>query len=154
MKIAVRDPASGIMQPRQIMEADSFLRELDRLKRETGSVPTNLSCYETEDCRNCTACMFCSGCIDSYRLTHCSGCAQCSNGAHCHDCTNCHDCAYCNFCSFCLSSSYLDHCSGCSGCTYCFGCVGLVKKEFYILNVRYPRKEYFEITSKLRSQLR
>jgi len=38
-------------------------------------------------------------------------------------------------------------------CTYCFGCVGLVKKEFQILNVRYSRKDYFEITAELTAAL-
>jgi hypothetical protein len=31
--------------------------------------------------------------------------------------------------------------------------VGLVKKEFCILNVRYDRKEYFELTEQLKEEL-
>jgi hypothetical protein len=31
--------------------------------------------------------------------------------------------------------------------------VGLVKKEFHILNVKYPRKEFFEITAELQERL-
>ena len=31
------------------MDTHSFLRELDRLKKETVTVPNNLSCYETEN---------------------------------------------------------------------------------------------------------
>jgi hypothetical protein len=38
-------------------------------------------------------------------------------------------------------------------CTYCFGCIGLVKKEFHILNVRYGRKDFFEITVRLTAAL-
>ena len=33
------------------------------------------------------------------------------------------------------------------------GCVGLVKKDFHILNVGYSRKEYFEILEKLKREL-
>jgi hypothetical protein len=44
-------------------------------------------------------------------------------------------------------------CTSCAECTYCFGCVGLVKRDFHILNVRYSRAEYFEITSKLRAEM-
>jgi hypothetical protein len=41
----------------------------------------------------------------------------------------------------------------CADCTYCFGCVGLVKKEFHILNVPYPRTQYFEIVKRLTAEL-
>ena len=54
----------------------------------------------------------------------------------------------------CQGSSYLVHCRDCVDCTYCFGCVGLIKKEFHILNVRYPRNAYFELTAKLEQALK
>jgi len=41
----------------------------------------------------------------------------------------------------------------CTGCTYCFGCVGLVRKDFHILNVGFNRQEYFQITQRLRKEL-
>ena len=40
-----------------------------------------------------------------------------------------------------------------SDCTYCFGCVGLTKKDFYILNVGFSRQEYFELTKRLKKEL-
>ena len=43
-------------------------------------------------------------------------------------------------------SAYLVLSRNLSDCNYCFGCVGLSKKDFHILNVAFPRKEYFEIT--------
>jgi hypothetical protein len=39
-------------------------------------------------------------------------------------------------------------------CTYCFGCVGLIRREFCILNVQYSRQDYFEITRELAAKLR
>jgi hypothetical protein len=44
-------------------------------------------------------------------------------------------------------------CKNLSDSTYCFGCVGLSKKDFYILNVPFSRQEYFELTKKLRREL-
>jgi len=43
---------------------------------------------------------------------------------------------------------------GCSGCTYCFGCVGLSRRDFYILNEPYDRAAYFETTARLVRDLR
>ena len=40
-----------------------------------------------------------------------------------------------------------------SDCTYCFGCVGLSKKDFYVLNVPFTRQEFFEVTKRLRKEL-
>ena len=42
---------------------------------------------------------------------------------------------------------------GCSDCTYCFGCVGLVGKDFHILNEPYGRTEYFAMVSTLSRDL-
>ena len=53
----------------------------------------------------------------------------------------------------CTGSSYLVMCKSCSDSTYCFGCVGLMKKEFYILNVQYSKQEYFAIIKTLRKDL-
>jgi hypothetical protein len=44
-------------------------------------------------------------------------------------------------------------CRNLSDCNYCFGCVGLSNKDFHILNVSFPRKEYFDITARLRKEL-
>ena len=38
-------------------------------------------------------------------------------------------------------------------CNYCFGCVGLSKKDFHILNVPFPRTEYFKQVKRLREAL-
>ncbi|AKF85427.1 hypothetical protein MFUL124B02_12280 [Myxococcus fulvus 124B02] len=44
-------------------------------------------------------------------------------------------------------------CRNLQDCNYCFGCVGLAKKDFHILNVPFPRTEYFKVVGKLRKEL-
>ena len=56
-------------------------------------------------------------------------------------------------CSGCSKSAYLVRSIGCTECTYCFGCVGLSKKDFHILNVKYKRDEYFKQLKALKREL-
>jgi len=53
-----------------------------------------------------------------------------------------------------MGSAYLVRSVGCSGCTYCFGCVGLSRRDFFILNKPYDRVMYFAIVSRLARELR
>jgi len=41
----------------------------------------------------------------------------------------------------------------CTACTYCFGCVGLSRKDFYILNQPFDRSTYFANVAKLTREL-
>jgi len=136
------------------MDLDTFLSELARLERELGRGDENLASFQCDGCLRCASCMFCTDCADCYRCTHCNGCTRCTACSHCSGCERCHDNAYCRDCVRCQGSSYLVRCRDCVDCTYCYGCVGLIKKEFQILNVRYPRKEYFELTARLDEQWR
>jgi hypothetical protein len=52
-----------------------------------------------------------------------------------------------------VQSSYLVKCFDCTSCTYLFGCVGLVGKDFHVLNRPYPRGEYFALTNRLKKAL-
>jgi hypothetical protein len=63
-------------------------------------------------------------------------------------------CTHCVQSEDCTSSSYLVRCLALSNCSYCFGCVGLSNKDFHILNERYARQDYFEITTELARALR
>ena len=65
----------------------------------------------------------------------------------------CVGCAYCVQSENCTQSAYLYFCRNLSDSTYCFGCVGLTKKDFHILNVAFPRQEYFELTKRLKKEL-
>ena len=131
------------------MDTETFLNELARLERDFGRGQENLACFECKACQGCTRSMFCERCTACHGCTHCIACQDCTSCAHCVGSKRCHHCAYCRDCSRCLGGSYLIRSTDCVDCTYCFGCVGLIKKEFHILNVRYPRKEYFELTAKL-----
>ena len=81
------------------------------------------------------------------------GCEGCSNCSHCIESKSCQSSAYLLQCDACTHSAYLVMCRNLSDCNYCFGCVGLSNKDFHILNVAFPRKEYFEVTSRLRKDL-
>ena len=89
----------------------------------------------------CYRSRYSTGCADSSLLTHCEGCRDCRSLAYCQDCDHCGD------------SNYLVLCRYCFECDYCFGCVGLVKKDFHILNKKYSRADYFRLVAQLREEL-
>ena len=62
-------------------------------------------------------------------------------------------CSHCVASERCAQSSYLVRSVDCTGCTYCFGCVGLVRKDFHILNKPYDRSAYFALTARLAREL-
>lgn len=131
-------------------QVESEYAQLLRAFEEGGENPGSFS---SQDCRSCASCMFCVDCEACYRCTHCTRCQDSSHLTHCQDCTNCHESAYCEQSQSCSGSSYLFLCRSCSDCTYCFGCVGLVKKDFHILNVPYTKNQYFRMMKDLRPQM-
>lgn len=44
----------------------------------------------------------------------------------------------------------LFYCDSCRGCSDCFGCIGLIKKQYCILNKQYSKDEYEEIIEKIK----
>jgi hypothetical protein len=132
------------------MTRTEFAAELERLRRTEGPPSDNPASYRTEGCERCISCTFCQSCTDCYRCTHCVGCSSTTGSKHCVRCTRCHDCSHCEDSEDCTGSNYLVECLSCTDCTYCLGCVGLTKKEFHILNVPYPRSEYFKRLKALR----
>ncbi|MEI7424764.1 MAG: hypothetical protein WCK10_01450 [Candidatus Staskawiczbacteria bacterium] len=48
-------------------------------------------------------------------------------------------------------SQYFDSCYNCQSC---FGCVGLNKKNYYILNKEYPKEKYLEIQKEIIDQMK
>ena len=147
--VEAHEPSS----PRETSAKVRFLAELDRLERDHTAERANVGSYQCEKCEACSSCMFCKGCTSCYRCTHCTQADQCTHCSHCVRCEGCHSCAYCVDSRNCSGSAYLVRCLSCADCDYCFGCVGLVKKDFHILNVPYPRQEYFEIVKKLKREL-
>ncbi len=130
-----------------------FLDQLAELGRAFADDPGNPGSYACKDCERCANCMFCKGCVGCYQCTHCIECDGCSNCSHCRQSKGCQSSAYLLQCESCTHSAYLVLSRNLSDCNYCFGCVGLSKKDFHILNVAFPRKEYFEITARLRKDL-
>jgi hypothetical protein len=69
----------------------------------------------------------------------CSAGIQCSSMFFCNESWN--------------ANSNLEYCYNCFSCNYCFGCVGLNKKEYFILNKKYSREEYFKMVGKIKKQM-
>lgn len=136
-----------------LVETQDFLNELARLEREHQTSRLNPGSYACSGCEKCTSCMFSTGCTGCYRCTHCADCEGCTHSSHSAACVACHGCAYCINSSDCTGGAYLVRCSACADCTYCFGCVGLVKREFCILNVPYSRQDYFDLVKQLSAEL-
>jgi hypothetical protein len=132
---------------------EEFLSELEALALAHREAGTNAGCVECTDCVACVDCVFCSSSSRCYRSRYSSGCSDSSFLTHCHACRNSHSLVNCQQCDHCGDSNYLAHCSYCFECDYCFGCVGLVKKDFHILNRKYSRSEYFATVAKLRLEL-
>lgn len=60
----------------------------------------------------------------------------------------------------CISGVYIMYCNevdysdSCYNCTSCFGCVGLNKKNYYILNKEYSKEDYEKIKNEIVEQMR
>ncbi len=152
------DTTSGTFQdlrppPPPAMTRREFDAELQRLLRAYAADEENPGSIQCEGCRRSVSCMFCTDCEECYRCTHSSGCRASTHLTHCRDCVGCHDCAYCVASENCTRSNYLVLSRSCSECSYCFGCVGLAKKDFHVLNVKYTRSEYFRIVRALEEEL-
>ncbi len=114
----------------------------------------NVGCVQ---CTDCQACQHSTFCVDGRGLTRCHYCTRCERCVDCSHCTDCRelsgckhlvDCERCAQCSYCTRSVEL------VGCTYCYGCVGLVGKDFHILNQPFTREEYFAMVRALERAVR
>jgi hypothetical protein len=113
----------------------------------------NVSCLACERCERCSECTFCVGSRGLARCHYCEACTDCTDCSHCVRSTGCLACQHCVDSERCVGSAYLVRSVGCSSCAYCFGCVGLSKRDFHILNERYDRNTYFELTARLAREL-
>lgn len=57
------------------------------------------------------------------------------------------------FCAWNYGSGNIEFCFGCHSSNNMFGCVGVRKGEYYILNKRYPKETYLELTGRIRQQM-
>lgn len=132
-------------------EFDQRFRALLAAHAETTE---NIGCIACDQCTRCTDSTFLRGCTNVSRSHYCVRCEDCTECSHCKDSSACVGCTHCEHCERCTQSAYLVKCVGVSGSTYCFGCVGLVKKDFYILNQPYDRQAWFDEVGRMRKALR
>jgi hypothetical protein len=135
------------------MNRAEFLSELSKLQRVYEAEQPSMGCIASTDVRSCSHCMFSHDLTGCHHCTHCTSCNDSTNLSHSSGCTSCHASAYMVDCTGCSKSAYLVRCVGCTECNYCFGCVGLAKKDFYILNVKYSRDQYFKELKALKREL-
>ncbi len=74
-------------------------------------------------------------CMDIYHGTKNELCYECIN------CQNSYNLKYSQDCKNCSDSLFLESCIGCKNC---FGSVNLRNKQYYFLNEKYSKEEYFE----------
>ncbi len=136
------------------MNQADFEQELAQLQRDFKIEQANTGCLSSTNLRGCSHCMFSDDLENCFSCTHSTSSSNCSHMSHSTGCDGCHSSAYLTQCTSVIDSNYMVLSESCSGCNYCFGCIGLVKKDFHILNQRYARKEYFEIVNKLKKEMR
>jgi hypothetical protein len=140
-------------EAQRLLTAHEFEAALRKLMTAGRNERANVGCVACERCEQSSECTFC---VDSKGLTrchYCSNCDTCTESSHCTGCRSCLGCQHCVDSERCTASAYLVRSVDCSGCTYCFGCVGLYKSDFHILNQRYDRATYFELTTRLSREL-
>ncbi len=136
------------------MDANEFEAQLRRLIQTATEGRENAGCVACTQCEGCVECTFSSRSKGLLRCHYCVECERCVGSTHCRASRDLFSCTHCEGSERCVQSSYLSRCFDCTSCTYCFGCVGLVGKDFHILNQPYTRSEYFALTAKLKKGAR
>ena len=136
------------------MTPQEFEAELKRLLAQGASAGENVGSVALKDCERCTECTFCTRSRGLLRCHYCVDVERSVGSTHCRSSKDLFGCSHCESCERCSQSSYLVRSYDCVGCTYCFGCVGLVGKDFHVLNQRYGRSEYFALVAKLGGKAR
>jgi hypothetical protein len=138
------------------MTLDDFLRTLETLidDRESTDDDPGQGNFGCEDCRKCNHCRFCVGCDSCEDCTYCDESIDCMSCTQSKRCVSCEKVSYCEDCRDCKSSRYLTLCVNCTDCVHCLGCVGLEGAEFYVLNEKRTRKEYFALLRQVQELMR
>lgn len=133
------------------LKKSEFEAALRKLSSEFSKGKENPGSYNSERCERCVDCMFTTQSSDCYKCTYCDRCSFTTGCTHCSECDHVHDSSYCIRSSHLTKCSYVVLSESCHECVFCFGCVGLVKKEFHILNQPFRRDEYFRLLESLES---
>jgi hypothetical protein len=135
------------------MTKTEFEAELRRLVQAHEGKNENERCIECVSCERCVDCTFCRSSRALARCHYCVDCQRCYDSTHCRSSRDLSGCNHCVACERCTQCSYVTRSIDCASCTYCFGCVGLVRKDFHILNKPYERSAYFALSSRLAREL-
>ena len=130
------------------MDFSTYQRQLAGLKR-FATPKENVGCMACDDCVGCQDSMFCVRASNVRSSQYLHDCADCVEASHSRDCKRLVRSSHCDGCTSCTASAYLTDCQDLVSCTYCYGCVGLVGKDFHILNEPYDRETYFRLTKAL-----
>ena len=98
-----------------------------------------------EDCINVYTCTKAKNCYDCFSLDHSELCLECDTSYELYDCL---------FCTYTVKLKNCRYCGQCVSLNNCFGCVGLKKKDYYILNKKYSKEEYFELLEKIEEHMK
>ncbi|HID92207.1 TPA: hypothetical protein EYP45_03760 [Candidatus Peregrinibacteria bacterium] len=107
----------------------------------TNCASYNKNCYllfssnRNEDCSYGTAVLSSQNSLDNLHLKKSELCYESV------DCEECYSSSFLQNSKRCSDSHFLKNCIG---CTNCFGSVNLRNKEYYFLNKKYSREEYFK----------
>lgn len=135
---------------------DELMAEIDRLldahEAQQADDPGEGN-FRCENCVACYSCRFCVECDSCEDCTYCEESVDCARCTHCKRCVSCDGCTYTEDSRDCEGGRYLTLCVGCKNCVHCLGCVGLSDAEFYVLNEKRSRKEYFQILRAVQAEL-
>lgn len=102
----------------------------------------SFDCYRSRDSIYCYYGYENIDCVDN-SFTKATLCYECVGGGMYYNCD------FCLFCESCQDSYFLFNCRDCKNC---FGCVNLTHKQYYIFNIPYSGKEYFERVGMLKKE--
>ncbi len=136
------------------MDPTEFESRFRALVASAAASHENTACVACTACERCVESTFCSRSKALLRCHYCVDAERCVGSNHCRASKDLFACNHCESSERCSQSSYLVRCFDCTSCTYCFGCVGLVGRDFHVLNEPYSRSEYFALLAKLKKTLR
>jgi len=115
--------------------------------------------------QNCKNCYFCStmtdgeDCIYMMRANAVKNCVDCDNTGYdpselLYECIGNSGNNNCNFCFGCWHNSDLEYCELVFNSRHCFGCISRQHAEYEILNLKYPKEEWFKRVAMIKDELR
>jgi len=94
-------------------------------------------CFEADNNRDCLYSDY------SFRCANVVDCSYTKESELCYQCTDiskCYNLRYSTNCINCADAWFLRNCTGCKSC---FGCVNMHNKQYYFLNEKLTKEEYF-----------